>query len=148
MGSRYQVGTVPVGSRKILLDQAHALKRDSLGQRVIMGGGECLDAMRERVEPGAGGNESGHADRQFRIADDHRRQDLRMKDNFFHVRFGIDDHRRPTDFRTSTSGCGNRDNRRDDIGVGARPPVANVFKIPYWTRLSCHERHHLAQVHT
>ena len=113
-----------------------------------MGGGECLDAMRERVEPGAGGNESGHADRQFRIADDHRRQDLRMKDNFFHARFGIDDHRRPTDFRTGTSGCGNRDNRRDYIGVGARPPVANVFKIPYWTRLSRHERHHLAQVHT
>ena len=84
--------------------------------------------MRERVEPGAGGNEFGHADRQFRIADDHRRQDLRMKDNFFTCRFGIGDHRRPTDFRTSTSGCGNRDNRRDYIGVGARPPVTNVFK--------------------
>ncbi|MNL89666.1 hypothetical protein D3C87_2201320 [compost metagenome] len=47
--------------------------------------------MGKGVHAGAGGDDSGHADRQFRIADGDGRQELRVEDHLLDVAGGVGD---------------------------------------------------------
>ena len=50
------------------------------------------------------------------------------------------------DFRAGTGGSGHGDDRGDAPGVGAGPPVADVFIVPDRARLAAHEGDQLAHV--
>ena len=88
-----------------------------------------------------------HADGQLRIADRHLRHHLRMEDDLLGVGRLVGDRppARPTSepvpavVGTATIG-------RDAVGVGARPPVADVLEIPHRPRLAGHEGDHLAGI--
>ena len=67
--ARFEVVAVLHGRRQVFLDQPHALDRDAVGERVIERRAIGLEAMRERVHAGAGGD---HAAACRRSAPDRR----------------------------------------------------------------------------
>ncbi|CAM3982580.1 hypothetical protein PHIN109289_19720 [Phaeobacter inhibens] len=140
------VGAISIGARQVLLHQAHALQRDTLGHRVVMGRGERLDTMRKGIQTGACGDELRHADGQFGVADHHGGQHLGVKDDLFLMGHAVGDHRGAAHFGTGPSRGRHRDDRRDGIGIGASPPVADILKIPHRPGLAAHEGNHLAQI--
>jgi hypothetical protein len=125
-----------VGAGQVFLDEAHALKRDALAHRVEVRRAIGFQAMREGVHAGAGGDLRRHADGQFRIGDDHRGQHFRMEDDLLHMRFGIGDDAGAADFRAGAGRRRHGDDRRDAVGIGAGPPVADILEIPDRARLA------------
>ena len=71
-----------------------------------------------------------------------------MEDDFFLLALRVGDDAGAPDFGAGAGGGGDGDDGRDGSSVGARPPIANVFKIPDWPRLTRHEGDHLAKVET
>ena len=102
--------------------------------------------MRQRIHAGAGGDEGRHADRELGIGDDDRRQQLRMEDDLLGVRCLVGDDAGAADFGAGAGGRRHRDDRRDRVGIGARPPVADVLEIPHRPRLSGLEGDQLAEI--
>ena len=146
VGARFDIGAVGIGARQILFHKPHPLQRNTLGHRMIMGRGKRLDAMGKGIQPRTRRDEFRHPDRQFRVTDHGGGQDLGMKDDLLHMGLGIGDHASAPHFRAGPGGGRHRDDRRDGIGIGAGPPVADILEIPDRSGLPGHEGHHLAQV--
>ena len=87
-----------------------------------------------------------HADRQFRIGDDDRRQQLRMEDDLLGVGRLVGDDAGAADFRAGAGRRRHGDDRRDRVGIGARPPVADILEVPDRARLAGLEGDQLAEI--
>ncbi len=148
MRARLQITAIGVGAGQVILDQTHPLQRHALAHRVIMRAAERLDAMREGIKAGAGGDEFRHACGQLGIANDDRRQHLWVENDLLHVGFGIGDDAGAPYFRAGAGCRRHRDDRRDGVRIGAGPPVVDVLIIPDRARLPNHEGDHLAQIQT
>ena len=144
--ARFDVRSVLHRLRQILENKTDALDRNAGRDRVIEFGAIGLEAMRQRIHAGAGGDEGRHADRQLRVGDHHLRHHLRMKDDLLGVRRLVGDHAGAADLRAGAGRRRHRDDRRDAPGVGARPPVADVLEIPDRALLPGHEGDELAGI--
>ena len=107
---------------------------------------ERLDAVREGIEPRAGGDGLRHADRQFGITDNHAGQHLGMEDDLLFPGLRIGDHRSPPDLGSGPRRRRHGDDRIDPCRIGPRPPVADILEIPDRTRLAGHEGQRLCQI--
>ena len=145
---RARLEVVAVGDRlrQILEDEPHALDRDAVGHRMVARRAIGFEAMGERVHAGAGGDEGRHADGELRIADHHARHHLRMEDHLLGVRRLVGDDAGAADLGAGAGRGRHGDDRRDPVGVGARPPVADILEIPERPRLPGHEGDDLAGI--
>ena len=132
VGTRFDVGAVLVGAGEVVDDQFHAFDGDALAHGMVVRAGEGFDAMGKGVEPGAGGDGGRHTYCELGIANDYRRQDLRVEDDFFLLALRVGDDAGAPDFGAGAGGGGDGDDGRDGSSVGASPPIANVFKVPDW----------------
>jgi hypothetical protein len=146
VGAGLDIRAVLIGARQIFLDQPEALERDALAHRVVERRRIGFEAMRERIHACARRDHLRHADRQFRIADRDTRQEFRVEDDLLGMRLGIGDDGGAADFRAGAGSCRHRDDRRNAVGVGARPPVADILEIPYRAGLASHESHAFAEI--
>ena len=69
-----------------------------------------------------------------------------MKDNLFNVRFRIGEYAGPPDLRSGACRCRHRYDWRNGTGIGACPPVANIFKIPDRPVLAGHKSDKLSKI--
>ena len=69
-----------------------------------------------------------------------------MEDHLLGVGRLMRHHAGAADFRAGSGGGRHRDDRRDRVGVGARPPVADILEIPDRPRLPGLEGDQLAEV--
>ena len=69
-----------------------------------------------------------------------------MEDHLLGVGLLVGDDAGAADFRAGAGGGRHRDDRRDRVGIGARPPVADILEIPDRPRLSGLEGDQLAEV--
>ena len=127
-------------------DQLHALGGDAVGHRVEAGRAIGLEAVRQSVHAGGGGDVRRQAEGELRIEDDDGRQHLRVEDDLLHARRLVEDHPGAADFGAGAGGGRHRDDRRDPGGIGARPPIRLVLEIPERPALARHEGDHLADV--
>jgi hypothetical protein len=146
MGAGDQVLAVSIGFRQVLEDEPHAFDSDAVGHRMIARRAIGLEAVGERVHAGAGGDEARHANRQFRIGDDDRRQQFRVEDDLLGVGRLIGDDAGAADLRTGAGCRRHGDDRCDRVGIGARPPVADIFEIPDRPDLAGLEGNQLAEI--
>ena len=102
--------------------------------------------MGERVHAGAGGDEGRHADGELGIADHYPRHHLGMEDHLLGVRRFLRDDAGAADFRARARRGRHGDDRRDLVGVGARPPIADILEVPQRPALPGHEGDDLAGV--
>ena len=98
-----------------------------------MRAGEGFDAMGKGVEPSTSGDGGRHTYCELRVANDYRRQDFGVEYDLFLLALRVGDDAGSTDFGASAGGGGDGDDWRDGVGIGARPPIANVFKVPDWS---------------
>ena len=80
------------------------------------------------------------------IGDDDRRQHLRVEDDLLGVRRLVGDDAGAADFRAGAGRGRHGDDRRDGVGIGARPPVADILEVPDRPRLPGHEGDQLADI--
>ena len=107
-------------ARQRLGDQANAFQRDPVAQRVKLRRGERLDAVRQRIGAGGGGELRRQIDRQLRVEDDQVRQQRGMED---HALLAVDrDDRAAADFAAGAGG--GRD--RDETARACRPCVVRL----------------------
>ena len=91
-------------------------------------------------------NTGRQPDGQFRIANRDHRHHFGVKDHLLRMRRRIRDDACATDFGAGSRGGRDRDDGRDARGVGAGPPVPDVFEVPHRSGLTDHERDDLADV--
>ena len=144
--ARLEVVAVGDSLRQILEHEAHALDGDAFGHRMIARRAIGFEAMGERVHAGARGDEGRHADGQFRIADDHARHHLGVKDHLLGLRRLLGDDAGAADLRARSRRGRHGNHRGDLVGVGARPPIADILEIPERPRLPGHEGDDLAGI--
>ena len=146
VGAGFDVGAVLVGAREVVDDQFHAFDGDALAHGMVVRAGEGFDAMGKGVEPGTSSDSGRHTDCELRIANDYRRQDFGVEDDLFLLALRVGYDAGAPDFGAGASGGGDGDYGSDGVGVCTRPPIANVFKVPDWPRLTRHEGDHFAEV--
>ena len=143
---RLEIRTALVCAGQIRDHQPHPLEGDSLAHRMEMRAAEGLDAVREGVESGPRRDRRGHSNRRLGIADDRDGQHPGMEDDLLHAGEGVGQHPGAAHLRSGARRRGHGDDRRDGVGVGPRPPVADILEIPHRTGLPGHERHQLSRV--
>ena len=134
------------GARQVGLDEAHAFERDAVRQRMEARRAEGLEAMHEGIEARGRGDLRRQSDRELRIRDHDARHHLRMEDDLLLMRLLVEDDAGAADFAARAGGGRHRDDRRDALGIRARPPVADVLEVPQRPRLPRHERDDLAGI--
>ena len=102
--------------------------------------------MGERIHARARGDCGRHAGGQLRIADDDARHHLGVKDHLLRLRRFLRDHAGAADFRAGPGRGRHGDDRRDLVGIGARPPIADILEIPERPGLSGRKGDDLARV--
>jgi hypothetical protein len=68
------------------------------------------------------------------------------KDHLFRVGRLVSHHPGAAHFRACPGGGRHGNDRRDTLGIGARPPVAYILEVPDGPALPRHERHQLAGI--
>ena len=147
IGPRLDAAAILHRDRQPVLDEAHAFERDALRQRMEERARPGLQRMAERVHARPGGDLRRQADRELRILDDEFRLHLRVEDDLLGVVGGIGDDRGAADFGARAGGGRHRDDRRDAVRIGARPPVLAVLEVPDRAALAGHEGDRLADIH-
>jgi hypothetical protein len=69
-----------------------------------------------------------------------------MEDHLLGVRGLMREHAGAADFRAGAGRGRHRDDRRDGLGIGAGPPVADILEIPHGAGLAGLEGDQLAEV--
>ncbi len=146
LAARDQIGAVGDRDRQVLLHQPHAFDGDAVGEGVVRGRAVGLEVVRKRIHAGRRGDALGQAHRQRRIGQHDARQHPRVKDDLLGVGRLVGDDRCTSDLGAGAGGRRHGDHRSDAVGVGARPPVADVFEVPERTGLSGHEGDGLARI--
>jgi hypothetical protein len=134
------------GGRQVLLHQPQPLDRDPLRQRVVGRRAIGLEAVGKRVHARRRGELGRQADGEPGVEEGELRHHLRVKDDLLLVRLGMGDDAGPADLGAGPGGGRHRDDGRDGVGVGPRPPVADVLEVEDRPGLAVHEGDELADV--
>ena len=146
VAARIEIAPLLHRLRQVLLDQPHAFERHALRQRMIERRAVGLEAVGERIHAGRRGQLRRQPDGELGIEDRHLRHDRRMEDDLLLVRLGMRDDAGAADFRSRARRRRHGDDGRDHAGIGARPPVVDVFEIEDRNRLAVHQRDQLADI--
>ena len=146
MRARLKVFAIGDRLRQILKDEAHAFDGDAFSHGMVARRAIGFEAMGESVHAGAGGDERRHADGEFRIADHHARHHLGMEDHLLGLRQLLGDDAGAADLGARSRRGRHGNHRGDLVGIGARPPIADILEIPERPRLPGHEGDDLAGI--
>ncbi len=143
---RLDVGALTDRTRQVLLHQAHAFQRDALGHGMEQRRAERLQAVRQRVHAGGGGDLRRQADRQLGVENHQRRQHAHVEDDALDMRRVVGDHRGAADFRAGAGGGRHRHHRRHAGDIDPAGVVADVLEIPQRPILADHQGDGLAGI--
>ena len=121
LGAGGEVAAVGEGALEAAPDAAGAVERDRFGGRVVAGGEEGLDAVRERVEAGGGGEAGRQAEGELGIADRALRDQVRA-DEAELAGVGEGEERGAADLGAGAGGGRDGDDRGDGGPMRSRPP--------------------------
>ena len=76
-----QVVAVAISARQSVCDEADAFERDAIAHRVERRAGKALDAVRERIRAGGGGEFGWQTPREFGVKDDEPGEQFRMENH-------------------------------------------------------------------
>ena len=131
---------------EIVLDQPHAFDRDAVGERMVARRAIGFETMRKRIHACAavilGGMPTVSSGSQIAIFGSMAGWKMIF---LVWVASSVMTPARPTSEPVPGSG-GHRDDRRDAVGIRARPPVADVLEVPDRPGLPGHERDQLADI--
>ena len=146
MRAGFHIIRVGIDLRQVFQHQPHAFQRDALRHRMVERAGIGFQAMGKGIHPRAGGDEARHAHGQLGVADGDGGKQFRVEDDLLLVGLRIGQNPGAAHFGPGPCRGRHGDDGRDLAGIGARPPVIDIFQVPDRHRLARHQRNHLAQI--
>ncbi len=108
-------GFAPRGLQMVT-HEPDAGQRQGIRQRSGQAGHEGFDAVRQRIDSNRSCQRRWHAERQFKVHQRHRRQQVRIEHHHLHVSRSIRDHRHLGDLAAGAGGGRNDEKRQPRIG--------------------------------
>ena len=130
LGTRFDVLAIFAGPRQETMNEAHALERKSVGERMESGSAKRFEAMDQRIDTSRCRYRTWQPDRQLRIADHDARHHLGVEDYLLLMCLLIEDDARPPYFRAGAGGRRHGHDRRNAERIRPAPPVTDVLEVP------------------